>query len=40
MISAGSLQSPIMPLRPTVRTRTHVEVPGVRPVISARKPLT
>ena len=26
---AGSLQAPMTPLRPTVRTRTQITVPGV-----------
>jgi hypothetical protein len=37
-ICAGSLQEPITPLRPTVRTRTQTTIPGVKPSRSARLP--
>jgi hypothetical protein len=39
MILAGSLQAPMTPLRPTVRTRTQMTVPGVKPLNVALPPL-
>jgi hypothetical protein len=36
---AGSLQAPMTPLRPTVRTRTQMTVPGVKPLRLALPPL-